>query len=180
MILYLVRHGESTWNVEGRLQGQTHEPRLTERGRAQAQDAGRRLQHCEVRRILSSDLARAVETAEILGEALGLPVGTTPLLREQALGDMEGKIAMELRAEPTPPGEDISEIRWGGGESLQDVWLRLSSFVDGLRDEDAAGDAILVSHGDTLRVLLALLDGRSHREVDWAPIANGQVLRREL
>ncbi|WP_296141056.1 histidine phosphatase family protein [uncultured Tessaracoccus sp.] len=177
MLLHLVRHGESTWNVEGRLQGQTPHPELTARGRAQADAAGRELEASGIVRIWTSDLTRAAQTATIIASRVPVEVRPTELLREQGLGSLEGRLTRELHPEPTPEGRHVSEVRWGGGESLEDVHRRLAQFVAML---DADGDDVaLVSHGDTLRVLLALLDGRSHREVRWAPIANGAVLHVE-
>lgn len=179
MRLHLIRHGESTWNVEGRLQGQTSHPRLTARGRRQARSAAGALESTAIDAIWSSDLARAVETAEIISEIVDSDVSTTPLLREQALGDMEGKLTTELEPLPTPDGTHISEIRWGGGESIEDVHRRLSRFMDQLRAEPS-GEVALVSHGDTIRVLLALLAGRSHRDVEWIPVENGVVIPVEI
>lgn len=175
-----MRHGQSTWNVEGRVQGQTGHPPLTSLGREQARRAAEELRGCGAARVLSSDLARAHETAEIIAQALALPLETTPLLREQALGGMEGKRYDELMALPTPEGQHDSEVRWGGGESLQDVMDRAREFLRLLQTGEEQ-DLVVVSHGETLRVLLTLLDGRTHREIDWDfPINNGEVLVREI
>lgn len=177
MILHLVRHGQSTWNLERRLQGQQMDVPLTELGREQAAQAGERLAASDAGIVWSSDQRRAVETAEFIAERLRIPLRTTPLLREQALGELEGKSYDELRPEPVPAGLDISEVRWGGGESVADVHARLGAFVDELAnlvDEEV----VVVSHGDTLRILLAVLDGRSHREVDWFEFGNGVVVSR--
>jgi probable phosphoglycerate mutase len=166
--VHLVRHGQSTWNVERRLQGQTAHPPLTDLGREQARRAADRLWGIDAP-IVSSDLVRARETARII--AAGRPVTLDARLREQALGDLEGRLTRDLVAQPTE-GE-ISEVRWGGGESLQDVYARLADFF-----AEQRGDLILVTHGDTLRVALALLDGRTHHDVDWRQIPNGAVITR--
>lgn len=179
MRLFLVRHGQSTWNVEKRLQGQTSHPPLTELGRAQAAQAAEKLQELSPTSILSSDLLRAVETATIIGEALGLDMRTTPLLREQGLGEMEGQLTKDLRPQPTPEGKHITEIRWGGGESILDVHQRMATLLQHLRAEQADG-TVLVSHGDAIRVLIAVLRGRTHREVEWDIIGNGDVLSVEV
>lgn len=72
MELLLVRHGESTWNVAGRMQGQTASPALTDRGRRQAVEAGAQLLALGAERLLTSDLLRARQTAAIIGRTLGL------------------------------------------------------------------------------------------------------------
>lgn len=179
MQLYLVRHGQSTWNLEGRVQGQVVHPPLTALGRRQAQRAAVQLVDRGIGRIISSDLVRASQTAAIIGSELGMPVDHTPLLREQYLGTMEGVLSSDLTALPTPPGAHVSDIRWGGGESLADVAVRLTTLLDQLRAGPQL-DTALVSHADALRVLLALVEGRTHREVEWLPIEHGQVIATTL
>ncbi|MEO7586466.1 MAG: nicotinate-nucleotide--dimethylbenzimidazole phosphoribosyltransferase, partial [Arachnia sp.] len=79
-------------------------------------------------------------------------------------------------AQPVPDGQDISEVRWGGGESIADVHQRMRTLVAELRTEfDADDEVALVSHGDALRVLLAVLEGRGHRDVDWSSFGTGAV-----
>ncbi|NHI18024.1 histidine phosphatase family protein [Phycicoccus endophyticus] len=179
--VHLVRHGESTWNLQRRLQGQTAHPPLTGRGREQAARAAatlRRLVAGPVR-LLSSDLIRARQTADILAGTLGVEVHERAELREQALGALEGRLTRELRAQPVPAGLDVTEVRWGGGESIADVHARV-----GLLLAEVAlwpvPDIVLVTHGDTLRVALAVLEGRGHREVAWEVVGNGEVVTRSL
>ena len=181
MILHLVRHGQSTWNLERRLQGQRMDVPLTDLGRSQADGAARRLAAATLTGVVSSDQLRAVQTAEVIADAAGLPVRTTPLLREQGLGMLEGLSYDDLTEEPVPAGLHLSEVRWGGGESVADVHARLSGLVDHLRGAHSPDDELaLVSHGDTLRILLAVLEGRGHRDVEWVEFANGQVVTRAL
>jgi len=97
--LLLVRHGETDWNADGRLQGHTDRP-LSDYGRRQARALGdqlkdEELEDEELEAIYSSDLARARETAEIVGERLGLPVVLDPDLREKDWGTWEGLTAVE-------------------------------------------------------------------------------------
>ena len=92
--LLLVRHGETDWNAEGRLQGHTDRP-LSDYGRGQARGLAEELEGEELEAIYASDLARARETAEIVGERLGLPVVLDPDLREKDWGTWEGLTAVE-------------------------------------------------------------------------------------
>jgi broad specificity phosphatase PhoE len=92
--LLLVRHGETDWNAEGRLQGHTDRP-LSDLGRRQARQLAGELASEELDAIYSSDLARARETAEIVGERLGLPVVLDPDLREKDWGTWEGLTSVE-------------------------------------------------------------------------------------
>jgi len=95
--LFLFRHGETDWNYERRLQGQTDIP-LNETGRAQAADPARRLAAYGLEAIVSSDLARALETGRIVTETLALPLFPEPDLREASLGDAEGMLIDEAKA----------------------------------------------------------------------------------
>ena len=184
MTIHLVRHGQSTWNVEGRLQGQIAHPELTPLGRAQAGEAAavvrkRCAGHGPAVRLLSSDLVRAAQTADVIAQRLAVPVELEPALREQGLGRLEGRLTRELTGEPTPEGVDVTEVRWGGGESIEDVHDRLGRLFTRVLPS-AEGDLVLVTHGDTLRVAIAWLLGRSHREVDWDPAPNGSVTTLEV
>lgn len=180
MRLVLVRHGQSEWNLERRLQGQTMDVPLTPLGRDQAVAAAQAVADLVPHgtEVWTSDQLRAVQTAAPIAEALGVTPRPTELLREQALGTMEGKRFDELEPEPVPDGLDISEVCWGGGESIEQVHWRSRQLLDELA---ATGlDAVvLVGHGDALRVLLAAADGRSHRDVAWVELGNGEVVVRE-
>lgn len=182
--VHLVRHGESTWHVEGRVQGQyagPGEPVLTTKGEEQARAAGwllaSRLDRPADTLVVTSDQARAVETAHLLAAQLrpGRPsaVRREVAWREQHLGEMEGRLARELSPKPVPDGRDVSEVRWGGGESVQDVHARVAAWLAG-----AAGlsEVVVVSHEHTIRAAIAALRGRTHREVDWdEPLEPGSV-----
>lgn len=181
MLLHLLRHGQSTWNVEGRLQGQTLHVPLTDMGREQAAAAADLLASRTIAGVWCSDQLRAIETARAVAGRHRLTPHQTPLLREQSLGNLEGRLTSELAPEPVPEGVDISEVAWGGGESLQQVHARMRVLVEELSVAfDPGAEVVLVSHGDTLRVLLALLDGRGHREVTWEPLANCEIITRTL
>ncbi len=179
MRLHLVRHGESTWNAQHRVQGQAAGVPLTRAGRAQARSTAVAVAaalaggHCDA--LLSSDLLRARQTADVVSGRLGVPVTPETALREQALGDLEGRPVNGLAALACPPGVDVSEVRWGGpgSESVADVHARLSSFVAGAGRW--GGQQVWVSHGDALRVLLAVLAGRGHRDVAWVDVPTGSV-----
>ncbi|WP_353080952.1 histidine phosphatase family protein [Tessaracoccus lapidicaptus] len=177
MILHLVRHGQSTWNLERRLQGQRMDVPLTTLGLSQAEAAARVLDGVPLSEVVASDQLRALQTAEVIAARHGAPLRTSALLREQALGSLEGMSYDDLTEEPVPDGLHLSEVRWGGGESVAEVHGRLSEFVAELRSHHGVGEHLaVVSHGDTLRILLAVLAGRGHRDVEWVEFGNGQVV----
>lgn len=182
MRLHLVRHGQSVWNVERRLQGQTPGVPLTELGCVQARTAAEMLisRGVEGADVWSSDLLRASQTAMIIAERLGGGVRYDERLREQHYGVLQGRLVADLHPEPTPEGLDVTEVAWGGGESLEQVYQRARGFLLDLPD---ASEAVVVTHGDTLRVALTVIDQlnhgepdpRPHRLVSWPVVANGSV-----
>jgi broad specificity phosphatase PhoE len=162
VIVRLVRHGQSTWNAERRLQGQ-QDPPLSELGRAQA-----RALDLSGSVVLCSDLRRAVQTAALAG-------ATRPhldaRLREQAWGELEG-LALEA-ALARYPDFDYTDVDAAvpGGESLRQVWDRLATL-----DLSAYGDDVaVVTHGDTIRVARCAFAGRPVEEVGWVLPPNGSV-----
>ena len=178
--VYLVRHGQSEWNVLRLTQGQTVHPRLTALGREQAARAADQIAAdvaaagVGVDRIITSDLVRAVETAEIVAARLGVPVVVDPRLREQHLGSLEGRSYEETWA-------IADELDWSdpyapiaGGESLMDVYERMAAV---LTDLDASRTTVLVSHGDAIRSALAYLQGVKPHEAPWVEVGNGAVAR---
>ena len=178
--VYLVRHGQSEWNVLRLTQGQTAHPSLTELGRQQAAraaalvsaDLGGR----PVTRIISSDLMRAVETAQVLGDVLGAPVALDARLREQHLGELEGRGYAETWAAAEAHDWSDPALPVAGGESLVEVRDRLA---DVLAEVAADGDdvTVLVSHGDAIRAAVAHLTGVAPHEAPWVEVANGAGAR---
>ena len=178
--VYLVRHGQSEWNLRRLTQGQTASPRLTALGRDQAVTAADLLAADLARlglppaRLVTSDLVRAVETAQVVGERLGLVVEPDARLREQALGVLEGRPYEESWAWAEQHDWTDPELPVPGGESPADVRRRLASF---LADCDAGTPTIAVSHGDAIRAAVAHLRGESWADAPWVEVPNGSVAR---
>ena len=112
-VLFLFRHGETDWNREGRLQGHTDTP-LNATGLAQAEALIERLRPHRLDAVVSSDLLRAVATARVVTEALGLPLLTDPGLRETNVGAAEGLLWAEAKARF---GEELTQ-RWYADEDV--------------------------------------------------------------
>jgi broad specificity phosphatase PhoE len=137
--LLLVRHGETDWNAEGRLQGQTDRP-LSEFGRRQALRLADDLATEQLDAIYSSDLARARETAEIVGERHRLPVVLDPDLREKDWGTWEGITAVE---------RDRVEFV---GESTETHRERILRSLRRISERHPGADSVLVvTHGGSIR-----------------------------
>src|SRR6266567_1889681 len=136
--LLLVRHGETDWNAEGRLQGQTDRP-LSDYGRRQAHQLAEELDGEELEAIYSSDLARARETAEIAGRKLGLPTVLDPDLREKDWGTWEGLTAAE---------RDRVEFV---GESTEAHQERILHALRRIAERHPDGRVLVVTHGGSMR-----------------------------
>ena len=179
--VYLVRHGQSEWNVRRLTQGQTGHPALTALGRQQAAAAAERIAAdlagsglAAVVRVVSSDLVRAAATAEVVAGRLGATVAHDARLREQHLGSLEGRSYDETWA--AAAAHDWSDLMLpvAGGESVRDVHDRMAEVLDGL---DPEAVTVLVSHGDSIRVALAYLEGVAPHRAEWVEVPNGAVAR---
>lgn len=178
--LWLVRHGESTWNVLGLAQGHRDDARLTERGVRQAKAVAAGFAGRRVRALYASDLLRARQSAACIADVLRLEVSLDARLRERCLGVLEGGPFPDV----TPELSGLSCGRVAdpdaspeGGESVRDLYLRAAAFADDLARKPAPGDVAVVAHGGTLRVLNAYLHGIPVEDMGWEPLENARVLR---
>ena len=154
MRLLLVRHGQTDWHDPKRAQGWTEVP-LNDTGRKQAAALAAHLRDERIDRVLVSDLGRAQDTAR----AVGLPFETDERLRERNYGDWEGldfetanaEIAAKALAERVTP----EEVRCPNGESLNDLWARLSPLVDELRQSE--GTTLVIAHGGAVACMVSQL-----------------------
>ena len=180
-MIYLVRHGESAWNIAQRTQGQTPHPRLTEHGRAQAQAAARALladiRNTPVSCVMSSDLVRAVQTAEIIAAVLGARMCVDARLREQSLGSFEGLSYAESFAAGSALDWSDPDLRVGGGESLREMATRMTTALSDFADElISMGAVVVVSHADAIRALLAAREGALPGAGVWVDVPNGSIV----
>ena len=157
--LILVRHGETDWNVDGRIQGH-HDRPLNERGLAQAEMVGRYVRdHFDVQTTWSSDLSRCTQTAA----GLGATVQPTETIREVNFGDWEGQRWEDINGSNPELAAQFSsrdpEVRPPGGESIRDVIARARRFVEEAAIFDADVDVAVVAHGGSLKCLLIVLLG---------------------
>lgn len=180
-VLYFIRHGETDWNAEGRLQGQRDIP-LNDLGRVQAEEAG-----VILRNIVAqpddldwwvSPLARTRETAERARNAIGLHptyYKTDDRLKELTFGSWEGLTWKDLRRVDPKGAAERKRNKWGSvppeGESYAMLASRVGGFLSVLRRE-----TVLVSHGGVARVLMTLVGGAAPEYAAEAEIWQGRVL----
>ena len=177
LTLLLVRHGQSEWNAAGLMQGQTAHVPLTELGHQQAVAAATELAGLGAGALFSSDLLRAVQTAEHCARATGLTVRTAPALREQSYGVLEGRPSRELW-----DVVDWTDPHWSaaGGESLAELHGRVEAFLKDLAAEPPADVIALVTHGDTIRAAQAVVAGLGPDAMPVVTPHNGTITRLEL
>ena len=183
-LLYYIRHGETDWNVEGRLQGQRDIP-INARGREQARRCGDILRDLTARNAIdpaqldyvSSPLGRARETMELARTALGLDPGgyrRDARLAEISFGQWEGFTIAQLRARWPDAAAERERDKWDytppGAESYATMSRRVQDWYGTL-----VRDTVAVAHGGTLRGLVVRLGIASPEEAPFLDIAQGVV-----
>ena len=176
--LLLVRHGQSTWNREHRIQGQL-DPPLSAEGRRQAMHVARRLAHRPLAGFYSSDLKRAFETADAISEAVAARPSPSMGLREIYLGAWEGLTTEELAQRfPAEWALWTEEPSWDvvpGGEGSVPFEARVNSELDSILARHPHGDVLVVTHGGVIQVALHRVVGRPNHGLFPFRIENASI-----
>lgn len=146
-MLYFIRHGQTDWNAQKRMQGITDIP-LNDRGVFEARLAAKEVSEIKWNRIISSPLSRAYQTAEILNQRIGLQIETDDRLTELNLGNLEGKSLSLL----TPGiwevlGKEPQKLR---AEGLPAAYDRISDFM---RELDFSQNTLMITHSGLFRII---------------------------
>ncbi len=157
-----LRHGETTWNQDRRLQGQLDIP-LNERGHWQAARTAAALREEPIAAVYSSDLARAHQTARAIAAAQGLDVRSHPGLRERHFGVFQGKTWTELEVEEPEATQAwrtrVPEFAPAGGENLLQLRERIAAALDEIAAGHADEQIVIVAHGGVLDMVYRLATG---------------------
>ncbi|MDB5797218.1 MAG: phosphoglycerate mutase family protein [Paucimonas sp.] len=164
--LILIRHGETAWNAERRLQGHLDIP-LNEEGRRQAAAVARALAGCGASAILASDLGRALDTASPLARLLGLPVKPDARLRERAFGAFEGLLYDEIHARFPQAWRQWQarevDARYPDGESraetLSELAQRVATVLADIASAHPEQKIVAITHGGFLDCAYRLATG---------------------
>ncbi|HUU54742.1 MAG TPA: histidine phosphatase family protein [Armatimonadota bacterium] len=176
--LILVRHGETEWNLAGRIQGHS-DSRLTARGAEQGRRAAERLAGLDISTVYASDLGRARETGEIIAAPHGLAVKTVQALRERCYGAFEGRTAEEIRGE-TP---DVFE-RWLGdrqglappeGETQHELSERVMGALGEIAGAHPGETVVVATHGGPIKSAVFAVLEIPIESWDRAWVSNGSV-----
>ena len=186
--IWLVRHGETPWNVERRVQGWEDIP-LNGTGVGQAQALGRHLAQLqatgtEIDAIYTSDLRRAHQTAAILSESLGLDTSLEPGVRERHFGVLQGLIFTSTE-EHQPEATAIwrsrePEAALPGGESLGTFHRRVVGAIEALARKHPGQRIVVVSHGGAMDVMWRHAQGVDLRAPRAAPLLNASINRLQV
>ena len=178
MKIYFTRHGQTEWNVLGKLQGWKNS-NLTEKGIADAKSLAERLRDVDFDIIYSSSLKRALETAKILRAGRDLEIKALDDLREIGYGSWAG---MEYEKVKELYPEDFDNYinrphlyKPAEGESYEDLYKRVNRALNKIL-EDKADNILIVSHGITIRVLIAIIKGIPLEKIHTIPILLGTAL----
>lgn len=168
--IYLIRHAESSWNRERRVQGTCLEVPLSPTGRTQARLLGRRLKAIPLGAVYSSDAERAMETVRLsLGD--GRRIAVSPEIREVCLGEWEGRLIADISAENPKKIDEWyrkpSTVRIEGAEDLGAFRKRVVSFIEKIIASPEGGDSAVITHGGVICVYMTHLLGM-HVDDMWS------------
>jgi probable phosphoglycerate mutase len=176
--LILIRHGETAWNAERRIQGQLDVP-LNEVGRAQAEAIGQRFRNETIDVLISSDLSRAMQTMQPIANACGLQVLSDSRLRERHLGVLEGLFYEEAQRK-MPQVLDVFQSRKvdtsiDGGESLREFAQRVIAVLTETVETHAGKHIVAVTHGGVVDIACRHANGTPLGTPRGFPIHNTSV-----
>lgn len=162
--IILIRHGETTWNLEGRYQGQVDTP-LSPRGMDQGHKAAQALKQIPIDACVSSPLSRAYNTCLFAAEMHGLPVASDPRLTEIAHGKWEGRYAADIESE-YPEAFHLwhthpERVQMPGGENLEDVKKRARAALNDIAARYEGKTVLIAAHDAVNKVLLCDIMGLS-------------------
>ena len=155
-----IRHGETAWNVDTRIQGHLDIP-LNDIGEWQARQAAGALANESIDAIYSSDLQRAFATAQAIADTTNAPLIAKQQLRERSFGDFQGRTFAQIEAESPEDAmrwrkRDPEFVPAGGGESLTMLRARIDNAVNELAQQHPGEQIVLVAHGGVMDVLYRL------------------------
>jgi probable phosphoglycerate mutase len=174
----LVRHGQSTWNQEHRIQGQL-DPPLSDEGRLQSERVGRRLAGRRFVGFYSSDIKRAMETSQAIAAAVGFNPTPSRSLREIYLGEWEGLTTEQIAKRfPDAWASWVEEPNWDavpGGEGAAFFETRVAAALDDIYERHESGEVLVVTHGGVIQIALHRVVGRPSQGLFPFKIQNASI-----
>lgn len=160
MKIYIARHGETTWNAEGRIQGRS-DPGLSPKGYEQSLALLGQLKDRPISAIYTSTLQRSILTAQPIAKHLGLPILIQPELNEIAFGILEGKHLFNFDEGIKTEWERFKENRFAyripGAENYADVAIRVKPFIEKIFNDHRDEEILIVGHRVVNRMLIGIV-----------------------
>ncbi|MGF1505686.1 MAG: histidine phosphatase family protein [Chloroflexi bacterium] len=180
--LVIVRHCQSTWNLEGRCQGDIVEPELTPLGRRQAMRSARKLRKFQFDHIYTSDQLRSYETGRIIAASMGKrTVLTDSRLREMFQGEWQGMLYKDIKARYAQRYTDFQtdplKADPPGGETIRDLAQRVSDALNDISERHPGERVLIVSHEIPIATMRCLVMGRPLSDVFAYGPANGEWMQ---
>ncbi len=183
MKIFLLRHGETKWNHDSRMQGWSDTP-LNELGKKQAKERAELLAGEKINAIYSSDLSRAVETAEAVAIKHKLKVIKRKEIREIYIGDFEGLCSAEAREKHTDFYGEREKKRFSlaypGGESSNDLRKRVFKFVEEIKKKHANDTIVITAHNGSNKAIIGCLLGLKPKEYIALDSSNDSIWEIDL
>lgn len=151
-MIYIVRHGQTNWNLEGRYQGRI-DIELNEKGKEQAQEIREKLKEIKFDKVVSSPLKRALETAKIITNG---PIEIDERIIERCNGELEGKLKNECQNMVDFCDENEQRL---GIESLKHFRTRITSFLDEIKEKYTGKNILIVTHAGVSIYVKCYFDG---------------------
>lgn len=158
MKIYVLRHGQTNWNVEGRLQGKTDIP-LNETGIEQAKEASKQIEDLKIDFAICSPLIRAKQTAGIVIGDRNIPIVYDERIIERAFGEVEGKSYKDFDMSKFYNFYNNEECEKYKVEPIKEVYEKVKSFLEELKEKEQGKDILLITHAATIRVIDAYFKG---------------------
>ena len=179
MKLYYVRHGQTDWNVESKMQGGASEKELNEIGIKQAEEARELLKNKKYDIVISSPMNRAIKTAEIINSGKNIEIITDERIRERMLGELEGhQVTPEREKEIWDYNKNV-DIK--GGENLHQFEKRILDFVNEIKEKYSNKTVLVVAHGGVAKVLKSYLYGMpKDNNLSSIPMKNCEIIETEI
>ena len=180
MKLYVMRHGQTNWNVLGKVQGCT-DIELNETGMKQAEDAKEEFNHCEVDLIIASPLKRAKKTAEIINQDKKVPVICDARLMERGYGELEGKNPENNKEAFENVWNYELNIKEYGIEPVVDLCNKVWGLLEEMKEKYQDKKVLFVTHGGTIQAIQAYFNGiEEDGQVATTGIRNCEIRKYEL
>ena len=182
---YIVRHGETEWNVKGLIQGQVKESKLTDEGIKQSKLLKEKLKHLKFDAVYTSDSKRTRKTAQLIASIKQREIITTPLLRERSFGKYEGKHNTLLKKELGHLFKIFEELsdekkkvyKFPELESDHQMSNRIGSFLTQTYSQHHNKNVLVITHSGLMRVLLLNLSYSTYSKLSFNAIKNTAYIK---